>query len=195
MPSAMGFTPLRWVPTHLGSFFRHHWQRPFRLRLSALCTRSTLMAQPFDVSRLQTTGPALPLTQQEVDKFSDFWQSGFSVSQDGKLVFQSAADAPSRLVWYDAAGKELREFPEIGYEGPRFLLTVAPWRSIQMISTTASTLSVSTTCKAESALGSPRAGMRATPSGPTMAKPLPFATLPSTSKRFPQMPPVLLGRL
>ncbi len=80
----------------------------------------TLMAQPFDVSRLQTTGPALPLTQQEVDKFSDFWQSGFSVSQDGKLVFQSAADAPSRLVWYDAAGKELREFPEIGYEGPQF---------------------------------------------------------------------------
>jgi serine/threonine protein kinase len=80
----------------------------------------TLMAQPFDMSRLQTTGPALPLTQQEVDKFYEFWQSGFSVSQDGKLVFQSAADAPSRLVWYDAAGKEVREFPEIGYEGPQF---------------------------------------------------------------------------
>jgi Tol biopolymer transport system component len=78
------------------------------------------MAQPFDTASLQTTGPALPLTQQEVDKFFDFWQSGFSVSQDGKLVFQSAADAPSRLVWYDPAGKELGQFPELGYEGPQF---------------------------------------------------------------------------
>jgi len=80
----------------------------------------TVMAQPFDTNRLQTTGPAIPLTQQEVDKFFDFWQSGFSVSQDGKLVFQSAGDAPSRLVWYDPAGKELGQFPEIGYEGPQF---------------------------------------------------------------------------
>lgn len=80
----------------------------------------TVMAQPFDTSRLQTTGPALPLAQPEVDKFFDFWQSSFSVSQDGKLVFQSAADAPSRLVWYDSAGKELGQFPEIGYEGPQF---------------------------------------------------------------------------
>ncbi len=80
----------------------------------------TIMAQPFDTASLQTTGPALPLTQQEVDKFFDFWQSGFSVSQDGKLVFQSAADAPSHLVWYDPAGKELGQFPELGYEGPQF---------------------------------------------------------------------------
>ena len=76
----------------------------------------TIMAQPFDTTRLQTTGPPLPLTQQEVDKFFDFWQSGFSVSQEGKLIFQSAGDAPSRLVWYDSSGKELGQFPEIGYE-------------------------------------------------------------------------------
>ncbi len=80
----------------------------------------TVMAQPFDTSRLQTTGAARPLTQREVDKFFDFWQSGFSVSQDGKLLFQSAGDAPARLVWYDSAGKELGQFPETGYEGPQF---------------------------------------------------------------------------
>jgi len=80
----------------------------------------SVMAQSFDTSRLQTAGPGLPLTQQEVDKFFDFWQSGFSVSQEGKLVFQSAADAPSRLVWYDSTGKEAGQFPEIGYEGPQF---------------------------------------------------------------------------
>jgi eukaryotic-like serine/threonine-protein kinase len=80
----------------------------------------TVMAQPFDVASLQTTGPASALTQQEVDKFFDFWQSSFSISQDGKLVFASAADAPARLVWYDNTGKELGQFPEIGYGGPQF---------------------------------------------------------------------------
>jgi len=79
-----------------------------------------VVAQPFDADHLKTTAPPLPLTQQEVDKFFDFWQSGVSVSQDGKLVFQSAADAPSRLVWYDSTGKEDGQFPEIGYEGAQF---------------------------------------------------------------------------
>jgi eukaryotic-like serine/threonine-protein kinase len=80
----------------------------------------TILAQPFDTNTLRTTGSALPLTQQEVDKFFDFWHSGFSVSRDGKLLFQSASDAPSRLVWYSSNGKELGQFPEIGYEGPQF---------------------------------------------------------------------------
>jgi serine/threonine protein kinase len=80
----------------------------------------TIMAQPFDTNSLQTAGPSVPLTQQEVDKFFDFWNSGFSVSKNGKLVFQSAGDAPSRLVWYDSVGKELGQFPEAGYEGPQF---------------------------------------------------------------------------
>jgi serine/threonine protein kinase/Tol biopolymer transport system component len=80
----------------------------------------TIMAQPFDASRLQTTGAAIPLSQQEVDKFFDFWQSSFSVSQNGTLVFQSALDAPYRLLWYDQAGKALGQFPEIGDVGPQF---------------------------------------------------------------------------
>lgn len=79
-----------------------------------------IMAEPFDTRRLQASGPAVPLTQEEVDKFFDFWQSGFSVSQDGKLVFQSAADAPSRFVWYSSAGKETEQFLETGSEGPQF---------------------------------------------------------------------------
>jgi eukaryotic-like serine/threonine-protein kinase len=79
-----------------------------------------IVAQPFDSAHLRTTGPAVPLTQPEADKFFDFWQSGFSVSQNGKLIFQSAADSPSRLVWYDPSGKELGQLSEIGYEGPQF---------------------------------------------------------------------------
>jgi Tol biopolymer transport system component len=121
MPGAMWFTSLRWVPTHLSSFSPAFTGNVLFASGNLLYVRDrTLMVQPFDVGRLQTTGPALPLTEQEVDKFFDFWQSGFSVSEDGKLVFHSAADAPSRLVWYDAAGTELREFPEISYDGPQF---------------------------------------------------------------------------
>ena len=80
----------------------------------------TVMAQRFDAAKLETTGAAVPLTQPELEKFYDFWHSSFSVSHDGKLVFASAADAPSRLVWYDKTGKELGQFPEIGYEGAQF---------------------------------------------------------------------------
>jgi len=80
----------------------------------------TVMAQRLDTEKLQLMGPAVPLTQPEVDKFFDFWHSSFSVSREGKLVFQSATDAPSRLVWYDAEGKELGQFSELGYSGPEF---------------------------------------------------------------------------
>ena len=34
------------------------------------------------------------------------------------LVFQSAADSPSRLVWFDSSGKELQQMPEVGYNYP-----------------------------------------------------------------------------
>ena len=79
----------------------------------------SLMAQPFSVDRLETTGPTVPIAQQELEKAISFWQSGFSVSQNGVLVFQSVADTPSRLVWFDSSGKELEQLPEVGYRDPQ----------------------------------------------------------------------------
>ena len=78
----------------------------------------SLMAQPFDQDRLETTGPAVPVAAEELEKHAGFSESGFSVSQNGMLVFQSAADSPSRLVWYDPTGKELAEVPGAGYKDP-----------------------------------------------------------------------------
>jgi len=78
----------------------------------------SLMAQPFNSNRLETTGPAVPIAEQEIEKSPVFSQWGFSVSQTGVLVFQSAADAPSRLVWFDSTGKELGQLPDIGYKDP-----------------------------------------------------------------------------
>lgn len=77
------------------------------------------MAQPFRVDRLQMIGPPVPTAQQELEKSVDFSEPGFSVSQNGLLVFQSAADSPSRLVWFDSSGKELEQIPGIGCIYPR----------------------------------------------------------------------------
>src|SRR5215472_647361 len=77
-----------------------------------------LIAQPFDTERLETIGSAITLTGQELDQHPLFLISGFSVSQNGVLVFQSAADSASRLVWYDQSGKELGQLPQIGSRDP-----------------------------------------------------------------------------
>ena len=78
----------------------------------------SLLAQPFDLDRLETTGPAVPIVKEELDKDLAFLQSGFSASQTGVLVFNSAADAPSRMVWFDSSGKELGQLSEVGYRDP-----------------------------------------------------------------------------
>ena len=78
----------------------------------------SLMAQPFDTAKLQTMGAPVALAAEELEKQRGFSESGFSVSQNGLLIFQSAADSASRLVWYDSTGKELGQIPDSGYEDP-----------------------------------------------------------------------------
>src|SRR6266446_1407637 len=78
----------------------------------------SLMAQPVDLKRLQTTGPAEPVAQQELDQDPAFWRAGFSVSGNGVVVFQSASENVSRLRWFDRTGKELDEVPTPGYRDP-----------------------------------------------------------------------------
>jgi serine/threonine protein kinase/Tol biopolymer transport system component len=76
-------------------------------------------AQRFGVDRLQMVGPPVPIAQQQLEKSVDFSEPGFSVSQNGVLVFQSPADSPSRLVWFDSTGKELEQIPGVGCTYPR----------------------------------------------------------------------------
>jgi Tol biopolymer transport system component len=78
----------------------------------------SLMAQPFNLDRLETTSPPVAIAQQEVEKDPNFSQSGFSASENGVLTFQSAVDSPARLVWFDSSGKELQQIPEVGYSFP-----------------------------------------------------------------------------
>jgi len=77
----------------------------------------SLMAQPLDPRKIEATGPAVPIATQELESGP---QSGyaFSASENGSIVFQSAADSPARLTWFDSSGKELSQMPQSGYMDP-----------------------------------------------------------------------------
>jgi Tol biopolymer transport system component len=78
----------------------------------------SLMAQPFDLKRLQTTGPPEAVSRQELQQSPAFSRAGFSISDDGVVVFQSATESDSSLSWFDRSGKELEELPRTGYRDP-----------------------------------------------------------------------------
>lgn len=86
-------------------------------RLYYVSDRS-LMAQSFDVKRLQLKGRPEAISRQELEEAPAFSRTGFSVSDNGVVVFQSATESFSRLAWFDRSGKELEELPRTGYRDP-----------------------------------------------------------------------------
>ncbi len=76
------------------------------------------MAQSFDLKRLQLTGRPEAVSRQELEEAPAFSRTGFSVSDNGVVVFQSATESLSRLAWFDRSGKELEELPRTGYRDP-----------------------------------------------------------------------------
>jgi dipeptidyl aminopeptidase/acylaminoacyl peptidase len=65
---------------------------------------NTLMAQPFDVDRLETTGEAVPVAER-ISTFSTSRYAAFTVSPDGSLVYLAGVfGGQSRLVWRDRQG-------------------------------------------------------------------------------------------
>jgi hypothetical protein len=58
----------------------------------------SLMAQPFDLQRLELTGKAEVIAPEEIDVDPAYSNAGFSVSSNGVVVFQSAADNFSRCL-------------------------------------------------------------------------------------------------
>jgi Tol biopolymer transport system component len=73
-----------------------------------------LLAQPFDLRRLQATGSP-SLVSDGVRVAFDRRAADFSVAQNGMLVFLSSVGSGQRLVWFDREGKELGvAIPDIG---------------------------------------------------------------------------------
>ena len=84
---------------------------------------STLMAQPFDLSRLELTGePAV--VQEGVDADLGTWMSIFAASQNGVLAFTPTnPDSGNRLTWFSREGKPLGMVGDLGrYES----LSISP---------------------------------------------------------------------
>jgi len=72
----------------------------------------TLMAQPFDLSKLETSGDAI-LLAEPVEYDLGFNRAVFSVSQNGILIYQgSAIQTGFQLEWFNRTGKSLGEIAE-----------------------------------------------------------------------------------
>ncbi|MDO8629211.1 MAG: hypothetical protein Q7R41_01855, partial [Phycisphaerales bacterium] len=81
--------------------------------------QNTLMAQPFDAVRLESTGDAIPVVQ-DVRMDERFSLGVFSVSQTGILAYQTGKEeSQAQLVWFDRSGKRLGTVgaPESYYPG------------------------------------------------------------------------------
>jgi hypothetical protein len=74
----------------------------------------TLMAQPFDVERLELTGHAVPIAERVMIGGASGMAgaSGFTVSETGALAYQTGSAevggvASTQLVWFDRSGKQI----------------------------------------------------------------------------------------
>jgi eukaryotic-like serine/threonine-protein kinase len=67
----------------------------------------TLFAQKFDEAKLKLVGDPVAVVAQELEQDTGFSRSGFTVAENGAMVFQSRKSYTSHLVWFDRTGKEL----------------------------------------------------------------------------------------
>jgi len=75
-----------------------------------------LNAQAFDLGSLQLIDDPIALVQHELEIWGRVhFQSGFSISETGLVVFQSSLDFAPELVWMDASGSELGRIGQRGY--------------------------------------------------------------------------------
>jgi len=65
-----------------------------------------LVRQPFDAGALKLTGNPIPVASG-VEYYAPKQLGNFSVSQNGVLIYRTAYDAPTQIVWLDRSGKQL----------------------------------------------------------------------------------------
>lgn len=94
---------------------------------------ASLMAQPFDVERLELNGDAVPIAEQVAIRPitltpSALLEAGaFSVSETGVLVYQvGSSEVRCQLVWFDRTGKQIGV---VGDQGDYADLELSPDRS------------------------------------------------------------------
>jgi eukaryotic-like serine/threonine-protein kinase len=77
------------------------------VRLSSRgATAGTLFAQPFDPTRLELVGQPMPVAERTQYE-SGLARTAFSVSANGTLVYGTAGESTTRLIWFDRRGNAL----------------------------------------------------------------------------------------
>jgi serine/threonine protein kinase/Tol biopolymer transport system component len=106
----------------------------------------TLMAQPFDPQRVETTGEAVPIAEGISTFQSPSRAAGFTVSATGLLVYTSSpASGNARLVWKDRQGKAVGTLGEAnGFVAEPALSPDGKHVAIAVLDTAASTASTLT---------------------------------------------------
>jgi hypothetical protein len=87
--------------------------------------RRTLIAQPFDLAKLQITGESFPAAE-DVARFGENGPTGyatFSTSANGVLAYWSGGALDTQLTWFDRAGKQLAS---VGAPGAYSDLALSP---------------------------------------------------------------------
>ncbi|MBN2320340.1 MAG: serine/threonine-protein kinase [Acidobacteria bacterium] len=68
--------------------------------------QDTLVAQPFEASRGDLSGDAIPITDSPIQD-TETRQIGFSASESGLLVYRTGSGIKRKLAWFDRDGNEL----------------------------------------------------------------------------------------
>ena len=74
---------------------------------------NSLMAQPFDLKRLELTGDPVAV-QDGVEDHRTWWMSIFSISNNGMLVFAPVQQPDNMMLWMDLNGKTMGTVGEPG---------------------------------------------------------------------------------
>jgi serine/threonine protein kinase len=73
---------------------------------------NTLVAQPFDPTRLRVTGEPIPIAEQ-VERTVGTFRGAFSISRTGVLAYRPIGE--TGLAWYDRAGRQLQQIDPLGH--------------------------------------------------------------------------------
>jgi eukaryotic-like serine/threonine-protein kinase len=72
-----------------------------------------ILAQSFDSENMRVYGEPFAVVDG-VWEFAGFWEALFSISHDGTLVYATAGDLRTSLVWFDRHGQQVGTLPSTG---------------------------------------------------------------------------------
>ena len=90
--------------------FHSHYQAEYASGHMLFLRQSSLMAQPFDAKRFETTGEAVPIAEQVLQD-SSVAHGWFSPSANGLLLYAEGVPKNRQLVWFDRDGKQVGAVP------------------------------------------------------------------------------------